>query len=406
MSIISLGSIQTGRLATLPPDVLLRLLVLLEFNEVGRLATVCRTFHSMAPVALYLQLHHDRQSILKLELHVRGASGRFSVPLRATVFDPMHKVVEFRCIRPIKLSTAAATASIAEKANIQLQTGDRYNLQFQPWQPPIVLTDRAEDKPGSSDATAKKLFHERYHPFAETEYRCRKGYVGDARVLARWRSVTATKNEQDNKGEEKEEGDSNQPSYCELVWLRVSLAYILAGQSKSPVLPGPMYPERVCMFNDALTALNRSDYNQNDQIYLGWLAGDMTEQLESIIPQIAGYSSLRQQVEQQLESTGISPTCLWKYGFAKRFVNSDVLLLGNTAGSGGSAAAAAVTTSEWTVASVVERIVAAEKSPTNPHSIINTEQQQQEEEEKEESMVHQESLAVLIRSAFGNWWSV
>ncbi|RKP26434.1 hypothetical protein SYNPS1DRAFT_27875 [Syncephalis pseudoplumigaleata] len=363
MSIITAVPVQTSRLLTLPPDVLLRLLVHMEFDEVGRLAPVCRTLHSMVPVALYLQIHHEQQNILSLELHVRGTS----TPLRlqATVFDPVHKVIEFRDKpRPRATSTDAQPTH-----QPQLRTGDIYKLQFQPWQPPIVLTDRADDGPVGSKVTAQKLFHERYHPFAETEYRCRKGYVGDERVLARWRSADG--------------GGDASGGRCELVWLRVSLAYILAGKCKSPVLPEPMYPERVREFQRALAAsAHQADYHSEDQIYLAWLAGDIDDAVEAIVRQVSPHPSRRQQLERQLHAHGISPTMLWKYGFARRFIQSSEA------------------STEWTLASVAERIIAAETAPTNPHAAAHIAQQTTTQQQQQ-----QHTLNNLIQSAFGRWWT-
>jgi hypothetical protein len=345
----------------------------MEFNEVSRLAPVCRALHSMIPIALYLQIHHEQQNILKLELRVRGANT--PIPLYATVFDPVHKTIEFRCKSP-----ASSTSIIPKQASLpQLQAGDSYYLQFQPWQTPIVLTDRADDSLFGSDVTAQKLFHERYHPFAETEYRCRKGYVGDERVLARWRSVANTSDDSSEHVNNTDQS-TNLGGRCELVWLRVSLAYILSGKSKSPTLPGPMYPDRVMAFKRALEAVNQSDYNNEDQIYLAWLSGDIDNTPESIISQISPHPSRRQLVERQLIAQSVPPTCLWKYGFARRFIHSGTELNEE---------------SEWTVASVVERIVAAEEAPTNPRSAAGIAKM---------NSVNEDSLSGLIRSALGSWW--
>ncbi|KAI8052939.1 hypothetical protein BDF22DRAFT_686122 [Syncephalis plumigaleata] len=363
MRISSSGPLQTSRLLTLPPDVLLRLLVHMEFSEVSRLSLVCRTLHSMVPIALYLQIHHEQQNMLKLELRVRGV--RTPIPLYATVFDPVHKSIEFRC-KP----TAASASTVQKQTSLpQLQAGDSYYLQFQPWQVPIVLTDRADDSLFGSDVTAQKLFHERYHPFAETEYRCRKGYVGDERVLARWRSVANIT-----------DVPTSHNGRYELVWLRVSLPYILSGKSKSPTLPGPMYPDRVMEFKRALDAANQSDYNSEDQIYLAWLAGDIDSTPESIVSQVSPHPSRRQLVERELSAHNVSPTCLWKYGFARRFIHSNP-----TSNEG----------SEWTVASVVKRIIAAEEAPTNPRSIAGI---------ASTTSVNEDSLGDLIRNALGSWW--
>ncbi|RKP10930.1 hypothetical protein THASP1DRAFT_27295 [Thamnocephalis sphaerospora] len=293
---------QTSRLALLPPDVLLRLLVALEAEEVGRLAQVCRAFHAITPTAIYLQLRDEHRPLLDVEIQQWGARTFKTLRLRPVMFDSRHGAVQFRCTQ-VGTRQKGSDRVFWDKTmtNASLPKGTRYRLFFSKWARPVILLDRAEDGLCGGGSSAQKLFHELYSPYLNTTYYCVPGYIGDGCVIAHWKP-------------------SQQEDQLSLSWLRVSLSYILGNLRHPPPRPGLMYRAKLQQFEEALHARGASTYNAYDSTLLAWCVGDLSDTADEVVERVSRHLSRRQRVEAALLAADIDPACMWKYSFVQRFV--------------------------------------------------------------------------------------
>jgi hypothetical protein len=294
--------LQTSRLVHLPLHVLLNLFSYLDVKHIGRLAQVCRVFYAIAPTAIYFQLRMRQGP--KIEIQQMQVRTYVALCLEPIAFDKRNAVVTFHCVRAEKRtkpreSEPSTPCTIVEP---YLPLHCMYRLFVSGWERPVLLEETPRSPHQAANA-ASIIFHQTFHPYLTTSYRCEPGVVGDDHVIACWASHPVN------------------PSLVRLDRLYVSLPYLLGGLCHPPPTLPPMYQTRLEQFQHYWSSIHgHTSFDRYDSHLLDWLIHQ--QPLHTIIGQVSTQPSRRQQIEEGLRARGLHPHIMWKYSFVQRFVTN------------------------------------------------------------------------------------